>query len=102
MASLDEKISELPMGLKTEFGNDGLRLSGGEKQRIALARAIYKNPNIYFMDESTSALDSNTEQKIINNMKENFSSKTIILIAHRKTTIDACDKIINLKNGNIS
>lgn len=102
MASLDEKISELPMGLKTEVGNDGLRLSGGEKQRIALARAIYRNPNIYFMDESTSALDSNTEQKIINNMKENFSSKTIILIAHRKTTIDACDKIINLKNGNIS
>jgi len=102
MASLDEKISELPMGLKTEVGNDGLRLSGGEKQRIALARAIYRNPNIYFMDESTSALDSNTEQKIINNMKENFSSKTIILIAHRKTTIDACDKIINLKNGNIN
>lgn len=102
MASLDEKISELPMGLKTEVGNDGLRLSGGEKQRIALARAIYKNPNIYFMDESTSALDSNTEKKIINNMKENFSSKTIILIAHRKTTIEACDKIINLKNGNIN
>ena len=102
MASLDEKISELPMGLKTEVGNDGLRLSGGEKQRIALARAIYRNPNIYFMDESTSALDSNTEQKIINNMKEDFSSKTIILIAHRKTTIDACDKIINLKNGNIN
>ena len=102
MASLDEKISELPMGLKTEVRNDGLRLSGGEKQRIALARAIYKNPNIYFMDESTSALDSNTEKKIINNMKENFSSKTIILIAHRKTTIEACDKIINLKNGNIN
>ncbi len=102
MSSLDEKISELPHGIKTLVGNDGIRLSGGEKQRVALARAIYRNPDIYFMDESTSALDSITEQKIIKNMKENFSQKTIILIAHRKTTIDACDKIINLKNGYIN
>jgi ABC-type multidrug transport system fused ATPase/permease subunit len=102
MSSLDEKISELPHGLETIVGNNGMRLSGGEKQRVALARAIYRNPNIYFMDESTSALDANTEQKIIKNMKENFSQKTIILIAHRKTTIDACDKIINLKNGYIN
>jgi ATP-binding cassette, subfamily B, bacterial PglK len=102
MSSLEEKISELPLGLRTKVGNDGVRLSGGEKQRVALARAIYRNPNIYFMDESTSALDSHTEQKIIKNMKENFSQKTIILIAHRKTTIDVCDKIINLKNGHIN
>ena len=102
MSCLDEKISELPNGLKTKVGNDGVRLSGGEKQRIALARSIYRNPNIFFMDESTSALDLDTEQRIIKNMKENFSKKTIILIAHRKTTIDECDKIINLKNGHIS
>ena len=99
MSCLNKKISELPYGLKTRVGNDGVRLSGGEKQRVALARSIYKNPNIFFMDESTSALDLITEQKIIKNMKENFSDKTIILIAHRKTTIDECDKIINLKNG---
>ena len=102
MSCLDKKISELPHGLKTKVGNDGVRLSGGEKQRVALARSIYRNPNILFMDESTSALDLNTEQKIIKNMKENFSKKTIILIAHRKTTINECDKIINLKNGHIS
>jgi len=102
MSCLDKKISELPHGLKTKVGNDGVRLSGGEKQRVALARSIYRNPNIFFMDESTSALDLNTEQKIIKNMKENFSKKTIILIAHRKTTIKECDKIINLKNGHIS
>jgi ATP-binding cassette, subfamily B, bacterial PglK len=102
MSCLDEKISELPYGLKTKVGNDGVRLSGGEKQRVALARSIYRNPNIFFMDESTSALDLDTEQRIIKNMKENFSKKTIILIAHRKTTIDECDKIINLKNGHIS
>ena len=102
MSCLDEKISELPYGLKTKVGNDGVRLSGGEKQRVALARSIYRNPNIFFMDESTSALDLDTEQRIIKNMKENFSKKTIILIAHRKTTIDECDKIINLNNGHIS
>tara|TARA_B100001175_G_C19511884_1_gene644420 strand:+ start:3221 stop:4945 length:1725 start_codon:yes stop_codon:yes gene_type:complete len=102
MSCLDEKISELPYGLKTKVGNDGVRLSGGEKQRVALARSIYRNPNIFFMDESTSALDLDTEQRIIKNMKENFSKKTIILIAHRKTTINECDKIINLKNGHIS
>tara|TARA_A100001015_G_scaffold317940_1_gene436280 strand:- start:676 stop:2400 length:1725 start_codon:yes stop_codon:yes gene_type:complete len=99
MSCLQKKIFKLPDGLRTKVGNDGLRLSGGEKQRIALARAIYKNPDIFFMDESTSALDSETEQKIMLNLKNNFSKKTIILIAHRKSTIDACDKIINIKNG---
>ena len=102
MSCLDQKISELPQGLKTRVGNDGVKLSGGEKQRIALARAIYKNPNIFFMDESTSALDLNTEQKIIKNLKTNFKDKTIILIAHRKTTINECDKIIKLENGNLN
>ena len=102
MSCLQKKIFELPDGLRTKVGNDGLRLSGGEKQRIALARAIYKNPDIFFMDESTSALDSETEQKIMLNLKKNFSKKTIILIAHRKSTIDACDKIINIKNGVIT
>ena len=99
MSCLQKKIFELPEGLRTKVGNDGLRLSGGEKQRIALARAIYKNPDIFFMDESTSALDSETEQKIMLNLKKNFSKKTIILIAHRKSTIEACDKVINIKNG---
>ena len=102
MSCLEQKISELPRGLKTKVGNDGVKLSGGEKQRIALARVIYKNPNIFFMDESTSALDLNTEQKIIKNLKTNFKDKTIILIAHRKTTINECDKIIKLENGNLN
>ena len=69
-----EKINELPLGLKTKVGNDGLRLSGGEKQRIALARAIYRDPE-FFMDESTSALDSETEEKIIGNLKNNSHQK---------------------------
>ena len=99
IANLEGKIIELPNGINTNVGTDGLKLSGGERQRIALARAVYREPNIFFMDESTSALDDKTEETIMNNIKTNFNEKTIIIIAHRKTTIDKCDKIWNLKNG---
>jgi ATP-binding cassette, subfamily B, bacterial PglK len=99
MACLKEKILELPDGINTQVGNDGIKLSGGEKQRVALARAIYRNPRILFMDESTSALDNQTEKKIIDNIKMNLKEKTMIIIAHRNTTIKDCDQIINLKNG---
>lgn len=99
IAELSEKIDELPSGLNTNVGPDGLRLSGGERQRIALARAIYKNPNIFFLDESTSALDVKTEEKILDNIKNKFSKKTIIMIAHRESIIKRCDKVWNLVNG---
>ncbi len=99
MACLKNKILELPNGINTQVGNDGIKLSGGEKQRVALARAIYRNPSILFMDESTSALDNQTEQKIIDNIKTYLKEKTMIMIAHRHTTIKDCDQIINLKNG---
>ena len=99
MACLKDKISELPDGISTQVGNDGIKLSGGEKQRVALARAIYRNPSILFMDESTSALDNQTEKKIIENIKMNLKNKTMIIIAHRNTTIKDCDQVINLKNG---
>ena len=99
MASLKNKILELPDGVNTKVGNDGIKLSGGEKQRVALARAIYRNPSILFMDESTSALDNETEKKIIDNIKMNLKEKTIIMIANRTTTIKDCEQIINLKNG---
>jgi ATP-binding cassette, subfamily B, bacterial PglK len=101
IAELQETIMSLPYGLESKVGSDGLRLSGGEKQRIAIARAIYMDPNIIFMDESTSALDSDTESKIMKNLKEYFNKKTIVLIAHRKTTIDKCDKVWSLKNGQL-
>jgi len=99
MACLKDKILELPDGINTKVGNDGIKLSGGEKQRVALARAIYRNPSILFMDESTSALDNETEKKIIDNIKMNLKEKTMIMIAHRNTTTKDCDQIINLKNG---
>jgi ABC-type bacteriocin/lantibiotic exporter with double-glycine peptidase domain len=101
IAELEETILSLPYGLESKVGSDGLRLSGGEKQRVAIARAIYMDPNIIFMDESTSALDTNTESKIMKNLKEYFNKKTIVLIAHRKTTIDKCDKVWSLKDGQL-
>jgi ABC-type multidrug transport system fused ATPase/permease subunit len=101
IAELEETIMSLPYGLESKVGSDGLRLSGGEKQRVAIARAIYMDPNIIFMDESTSALDTNTESKIMKNLKEYFNKKTIVLIAHRKTTIDKCDKVWSLKDGQL-
>ena len=102
IASLKEKILEMPNGIETKVGTDGLKLSGGERQRIALARAVYREPNIFFMDESTSALDDKTEELIMNNIENNFSDKTMIMIAHRKTTIEKCDKVWNLVNGSIN
>ena len=102
VACLKEKISSMPQGINTLVGNDGLKLSGGERQRIAIARAAYKNPNIFFMDESTSALDDKTENLIMNNLNQEFKNKTFIMIAHRKSTIEKCDKVWKLSNGKLT
>ena len=101
VSNLNNMISKLPEGIQTKVGNDGIMLSGGERQRIALARAIYKNPNIYFLDESTSALDEQTEEEIMNNIKKNFKNKTIILISHRTSSLEKCDKVLTLDNSMI-
>ena len=101
IANLEQKIANLPNGVNTVVGNDGVKLSGGERQRIALARAIYREPSIFFMDESTSALDTKTEEIVMNNIKNKFKDKTMIIIAHRKSTIEMCDKVLNLKDGSL-
>ena len=99
VSGLEDRINKLKNGLDSEVGVDGLKFSGGEKQRIAMARAIYQNPNILFMDESTSALDEETEEVIISNLFNAFKDKTIIIIAHRRSTINRCNVVWNLKNG---
>ena len=96
IANLSQKVNSLPEGLETKVGNDGVNLSGGEKQRIALARAIYCNPEIFFLDEPTSALDDKTENIIMSNLINKYKDKTIISIAHRKSTIDRCDTVFDL------
>jgi ABC-type bacteriocin/lantibiotic exporter with double-glycine peptidase domain len=102
VSGLEDRINKLKNGLDSEVGVDGLKFSGGEKQRIAIARAIYQNPNILFMDESTSALDDETEEIIISNLLNAFNGKTIIIIAHRQSTINRCSVVWNLKNGVLS
>ena len=99
ISKLSNKIKALPDGLQTRVGNDGMRVSGGEKQRIAIARAIYKDPEILFFDEFTSAIDAKTEQEIIDEIEKNSNNKTIIIIAHRSTTISKCKNVWQLENG---
>jgi ABC-type bacteriocin/lantibiotic exporter with double-glycine peptidase domain len=100
-AKLLELISRLPNGLDTKIGESGVRVSGGERQRIALARAIYYDRDVIIMDEATSALDSDTEKEIIKEINNFKVSKTLIVIAHRLTTLQNCDIIYKLENGKI-
>jgi len=84
------------------LGERGVRLSGGQRQRIALARALYRNASILVFDEATSALDNKTEMNVMNSISNLDSSLTIVIIAHRLTTLKHCHKIIQLENGEIS
>ncbi len=89
-------------GIWSEVGENGVKLSGGQKQRIAIARALYNNPELLVLDEATSALDSETEKKIMEEIYKIGADKTLIIIAHRTSTLDKCDKIIELQNGKIT
>lgn len=94
-------VEELPEGFDTAIGERGVRLSGGQRQRLGLARAIYANPDVLILDEATSALDSITEKKIINALKELPKNMTIIVIAHRLSTVRHADQIYILEKGKI-
>jgi len=102
MANLDQLIKRLPDGYHTEVGERGLKLSGGEKQRIAIARVLLKKPAIYIFDEATSALDTNTEREIQNNLEEISVGATTLTIAHRLSTVVNAHKIIVLDHGIIA
>ncbi|OCK50851.1 ABC transporter ATP-binding protein [Chryseobacterium sp. CBo1] len=99
VANLQKLISQFPQGLNTVVGNDGIGLSTGQKQRILIARAIYKNPAVFLLDEATSALDAQNEKEIMENLFEFFKGKTVIVIAHRLSTIKNADQILVLHDG---
>jgi len=102
-AHLDELVKSLPQGADTLVGEKGVKLSGGEKQRLGIARAVYKNPEILFLDEATSHLDADSERKIQDSLHEFFKgSLTAIVIAHRLSTIRQMDRIIVLEKGRIA
>ena len=101
-ASLTEFIENQPDGLDTVVGNRGLKLSGGEKQRLSLARIILKNPHILILDEATSALDSISENAIQDALERLMQDRTTIVIAHRLSTILKADRILVVANGSIT
>ena len=100
-ALADDFILKLPEKYETKVGEDGVLLSGGQRQRIGIARALYKESEVIILDEATSALDNQTERKIMNSINLLDRKKTILIIAHRLTTLKECSKIIKIKNGRV-
>jgi ATP-binding cassette subfamily C protein len=102
IAQIDDFItSELPKGYDTRTGEHGAKLSGGQRQRIGIARALYRDPDVLVLDEATSALDGATEERVFQALSELPASKTVLMIAHRFSTICNCDKIFLLKDGRL-
>jgi ABC-type multidrug transport system fused ATPase/permease subunit len=102
MAQLMDVIQQLPEGLNTHVGENGVRLSGGQRQRIALARAFYHERDIIILDEATSSLDNDTEREVINTIKRLKGNKTLIVIAHRLSTVEHCDVLFRLERGSVA
>lgn len=101
LAQLEEFVRSLPLGLDTMIGERGVRLSGGERQRVAIARALYHDPELLIFDEATSALDNQTERELSRAIEALQGEKTLILIAHRLSTVRQCGRLVFLRNGRI-
>jgi ABC-type multidrug transport system fused ATPase/permease subunit len=98
-AALTDFIESLPQGYETRVGERGVRLSGGQRQRIGIARALYKQASVLVFDEATSALDMETETAVMEAVRELPAGLTVLIIAHRLTTVENCDEIVTLENG---
>ena len=101
IANIGEFIENLPLGFNTKIGSEGHGLSQGQKQRLLIARAVYKDPSYIFFDEATNALDANNEKVILENLQEFFRGRTVIVVAHRLSTVKNADQIIVLERGEI-
>lgn len=91
----------MPLKYNTIIGADGQNLSQGQRQRVLIARAVYKNPDFLFLDEATNSLDANNEKVIVENLQSFYRGKTVIIVAHRLSTVKNADQIIVLNNGQI-
>ena len=101
IANIKDYIDALPLGYNTKIGMEGVGMSGGQKQRLFIARAVYKNPNFIFFDEATSSLDANNEKIIMENLNQFFKERTAVVIAHRLSTVKNADQIVVLDKGKI-
>lgn len=101
IANIDQFINSLPLGYNTKIGMEGVGLSQGQRQRILIARAVYKNPDYFFFDEATNALDAKNESIIMSNLKEFYRNKTVVIAAHRLSTIMDADQIVVIDQGGI-
>jgi ATP-binding cassette subfamily B protein len=99
MANLTDFIESLPLGLNTKIGTEGNGISQGQRQRILIARAVYKDPEYIFFDEATNALDSNNEKVIMQNLENFFKGRTVVVVAHRLSTVKNADNIVVLDKG---
>ena len=102
LAQLDSFVADLPEGLDTTVGERGIRISGGQRQRIAIARALYRKPQVLIFDEGTSALDNSTEADMMTAIEQLRGDHTIILVAHRLSTVRNCDRIVFLEHGQMT
>jgi ABC-type multidrug transport system fused ATPase/permease subunit len=100
-ADLDSVVAELPEGVHTPLGERGVRLSGGQRQRVAIARALYRDPSVLILDEATSALDNETERTVMAAITGAGRTRTLVIVAHRLTTVEHCDEVIVLEAGRV-
>jgi len=101
VANIQEYIDSLPLGYNTQIGAEGSGVSQGQKQRILIARAVYKNPEFLFLDEATNSLDATNERTIMENLTSYYQGKTVVIVAHRLSTVCNADKIIVLEHGKV-
>ncbi|MDE6285418.1 MAG: ATP-binding cassette domain-containing protein, partial [Muribaculaceae bacterium] len=102
VACIDGFIDGLPMGYGTRIGRTGLELSGGQQQRLLIARAIYRQPEIIVLDEATSALDATTERRVVENIMDAFRGRTVVVVAHRLSTVRRADCIVVMDGGRVA
>ena len=101
IANIQEFIESLPNGYNAKIGGSSIGISQGQRQRMLIARAVYKNPDFLFFDEATNALDANNERVIVNNLAQFFENKTVVVVAHRLSTVKNADQIVVLEKGAI-
>ena len=102
VANIQDTIESMPLGYNTKIGQEGQGVSQGQRQRLLIARAVYKNPAFLFFDEATNSLDANNERVIMDNLQQFFKGKTVVVVAHRLSTVKNADQIVVLNKGRIT